>query len=142
MTRTLAIAISLLLLSGSGTAAQTWQQYIRNTLYRDTGTLRDAGYTMSSFVTGTLYDGYAADHDVSLRAGVSYRIVGECDTNCSDLDIKLYDENGNLVSSDLQDDDTPVVSVTPRWSGDFRIHVIMANCITDYCGYGVGLFRY
>lgn len=55
-------------------------------------------------------------------------------------DLELYDENGNLISDDLHDDDTPVVSVRPSWTSQFRVHVVMADCNRDYCGYGVGVY--
>jgi hypothetical protein len=71
---------------------------------------------------------------------VSYRFVGECDSKCYDLDLTLYDRNGNVIDSDLGYDNTPVVSVTPAWIGQFRVHVSMANCENDYCGYGVGVY--
>ncbi len=42
----------------------------------------------------------------------------------SDLDLYLYDENGNLIDSDLGYSDYGVVSVNPRWTGTFYIEVI------------------
>jgi hypothetical protein len=47
-------------------------------------------------------------------------ISGDGDT---DLDLYVYDENGNLVASDLSTSDTAAVSWTPSWTGDFRIEV-------------------
>lgn len=50
------------------------------------------------------------------------RIVvrGDGDT---DLDLFVYDENGNLVASDTDSTDVCVVSWTPRWTGNFRVRV-------------------
>ena len=47
-------------------------------------------------------------------------ISGDGDT---DLDLYVYDENGNLVASDLGSTDQAVVSFTPAWTGSFRIEV-------------------
>ena len=77
---------------------------------------------------------------VNLQGGTSYALVGVCDEDCQDLDLRLYDENGNLVSSDNTSDDTPVVSVTPSWSGQFQVKATMYECSTSYCYYGVGVF--
>jgi len=77
---------------------------------------------------------------VNLQGGTSYALVGVCDEDCQDLDLRLYDENGNLVSSDNSSDDIPVVSVTPSWSGQFQIKATMYECSTSYCYYGVGVF--
>jgi hypothetical protein len=59
---------------------------------------------------------------VSFAGGESATVAisGDGDT---DLDLYVYDENGNLVASDLSTSDTAAVSWTPAWSGDFRIEV-------------------
>lgn len=78
---------------------------------------------------------------VNLVSGTSYALVGVCDEDCQDLDLRLYDENNNLISSDTDSDDFPVVSVTPRWSGQYQLQATMYNCSTSYCYYGVGVFN-
>ena len=50
----------------------------------------------------------------------SIAISGDGDT---DLDLYVYDENGNLIASDLGSTDQAVVSFTPAWTGPFRIEV-------------------
>jgi hypothetical protein len=89
---------------------------------------------------GDLGNGGEADITLNVRSGVSYAIVGVCDNDCRDMDLKLYDDNGNLISSDTQRDDTPLVRVTPRWNARFTIRVIMANCSNAPCRYGIGFF--
>lgn len=88
-------------------------------------------------LSGMLNDGYYRVHNVTLREDVEYTFVGSCDNDCSDLDLQLFDENGNLIDEDLLRDDYPVVSVTPRWTGRFRIKVIMAECSVNPCGYTI-----
>jgi hypothetical protein len=77
---------------------------------------------------------------LNLRAGTSYGIVGVCDRDCRDLDIALLDSYGNVIASDLQDDDTPFIRINPNYSGRYRIRVDMANCNTNSCYYGIGAF--
>ncbi len=77
---------------------------------------------------------------VNLRGGKPYAFIGVCDSNCSDLDLHLYDENNNLIAVDRNRDDLPVVSVTPRWSGQFKVKVTMDQCWATSCYYGVGVF--
>ena len=77
---------------------------------------------------------------INLRAGTSYGIVGVCDSDCRDLDIALYDSRGNLIASDLEDDDIPVITINPSRSGTYRVRVNMANCNTNVCYYGIGAF--
>jgi hypothetical protein len=48
-------------------------------------------------------------------------IVGDGDT---DLDLYVYDENGNLIAKSDGPSDREVVRFTPRWTGKFKIHVV------------------
>ena len=77
----------------------------------------------------------------TLKRGGTYAIVGVCDEDCRDIDFELYDENGNSVEVDRDTDDYPIVEITPRWTGKFRLEVDMYSCSTSYCYYGVGVFR-
>lgn len=47
-------------------------------------------------------------------------VQGDGDT---DLDLFVYDEDGNLIASDTDTTDRCAVSITPRWTGKFTIHV-------------------
>jgi hypothetical protein len=140
MIRTLTLVIGMIVLS-AGSAAAQWQESLRNAVYNGTGNWRAAGWDMIDFQTGTLYDNYSTDLYVTLQGGVEYRFVGKCDANCSDLDFEIFDSYGNSIDTDYGSDDTPVVSLTPRYTTRFRLHVMMASCSADFCGYAVGMFR-
>ena len=47
-------------------------------------------------------------------------LKGDGDT---DLDLYIYDENGNLVAKDIDNTDTCAAVWTPKWSGHFTIQV-------------------
>lgn len=47
-------------------------------------------------------------------------VQGDGDT---DLDLYIYDENGNLIDSDLDPGDTCLCSFKPKWYGKFTIKV-------------------
>jgi hypothetical protein len=49
------------------------------------------------------------------------RVRGDGDT---DLDLLVYDENGNLVASDVNLGDSCTVHMRPRWTGPFIIKVV------------------
>lgn len=74
-----------------------------------------------------LYHGGTGYVNINLDAGKSYGIVGVCDRDCSDLDITVYDQNGNLVGYDNDDDSTLIVGFTPRRSGTYRVKVDMVG---------------
>lgn len=84
--------------------------------------------------TGSLNVGQSQSYSVGLNAGTSYMIVGECDLDCSDIDMWLYDENGNLIDSDVLDDDVPVLEVTPVRSAEFQMRIEMFTCTVEPCG--------
>lgn len=78
------------------------------------GGAREGMYRVERYSTNT--------HRISFRAGepaVVY-INGDDDT---DLDLFIYDENGNLIDSDLGYTDEALVEWRPMWTGEFRIEV-------------------
>lgn len=60
---------------------------------------------------------------ISFRAGQTaiVTVIGDGDT---DLDLYVYDENGNLIDKDADYSDDCVVTFTPRWTGVFVIKVV------------------
>jgi hypothetical protein len=89
---------------------------------------------------GSLDQGETINYSFQLVAGRSYTILGVCDNDCSDLDITLYDPNGNQVAEDVLTDDKPVASVTARRSGRYRATISMASCSTGACFYAVAAY--
>ena len=61
--------------------------------------------------------------EVTFRKGHPARIVlkGDGDT---DLDLLVFDENGNKVASDEDNSDFCVVRWVPKWTGRFTIKVV------------------
>ncbi|MEA5574502.1 hypothetical protein [Calothrix sp. UHCC 0171] len=99
------------------------------------------GYTLTHEPVIDALDHGRSDYiTLNLSAGTSYGIVGVCDRDCRDLDIALYDSRGNLIASDLEDDDIPAITINPSRSGTYRVRVDMANCNTSNCYYGIGVF--
>jgi hypothetical protein len=118
-----------------------WTSQIREQLMRAASAAGAGGFTLTHqpFI-GDLGNGGEDDITLSLRRGVSYTILGVCDEDCTDIDLRLYDDNGNVISSDVESNDIPVVRVTPRWNARFTIRVYMPNCSNAPCRYGIGVF--
>lgn len=100
-------------------------------------------------------NGYSATHEpqigqigqgayeritVNLASGSSYAIIAFCDQDCNDINISLYDENNNLIESDTETDDKPIVQVSPKWTGLFVIQIDMATCNNSPCYYGAAVY--
>ncbi len=131
--------------SGSG-GADRYRAFIDTALTKRADYHRtNNGYSRVDGVTkvGLLKNGESTTLDVTLNLDRSYRLVGVCDQQCSDMDMKLYNGSGALVDEDTSNDDIPLVDVSPRSSGSYTMKVTMADCsnATYGCYYGVTLLR-
>jgi hypothetical protein len=59
----------------------------------------------------------------TLYRGYHYNIIGAGDSGISDLDLEIYDGNGNLITRDRMTDAYPIVTSVPRWTGRFFIRI-------------------
>jgi hypothetical protein len=117
------------------------REQVRRQLVQATQVFERAGFRAThNLVTGYLGNGGDENITLTLRQGMTYAIVGVCDNDCRDVDLRLYDDNGNLVTSDVQTGDIPVLKVAPRWTGRYQIKVVMARCSNAPCHYGVAAF--
>ena len=55
-------------------------------------------------------------------------VIGDGDT---DLDLYIYDQNGNLIDSDTDYTDNCVCTWTPRWTGNFRIKIVNRGSVSN-----------
>jgi hypothetical protein len=138
------LALTALLLgsmAGPAAAQDDWVQQVRQLLRQAGQALEDRGYSMShKLYAGSLNEAAYKMVSVDLQVGKSYRIVGVCDADCSDLDTTLYDSHGNQIDQDIREDDVPIVSITPPRSATYRVKVSMITCSAEPCRYGLGVF--
>jgi hypothetical protein len=119
-----------------------WESQLRRQLVDAAVDLTRAGYQLTHETqTGSLRTDGSDDLTLTLYGGVSYAVVGVCDNDCSNLDLVLYDAEGNVVdTSQKPNPDTPFVVVAPNESAQYRVRVTMAACAVEPCLYGVGVF--
>ncbi len=67
------------------------------------------------------------DH-VTCRGGELTRLLVDGDT---DLDVYVYDENGNLIGKDEDPADTCVATWFPRSTGEFTIRVVNRGSVSN-----------
>jgi hypothetical protein len=138
------VAIAGLFLSTTAAAPRQqdeWVAQVRRLLQQYGREMESRGYSLTHQIyTGSLNNGASEMVEVNLDIGTLYQIMGACDTDCSDLDLTLYDGRGNEIDSDLQLDDYPVVSVEPNRTSTYRVKVTMARCSAEPCRYGIGIF--
>ncbi len=75
-----------------------------------------------------------------LRAGQDYGIVGVCESRCTDLDLRLYDPNNQLIAQDVRQDRQSGIHVTPTSTGNYTIEAIMYRCNAPECWYAFNVY--
>lgn len=87
----------------------------------------------------SLRQGETQTFSVTLSSGRTYRFLGACDNDCTDVDLDVLDPYGRSAGSDVLEDDIPIVDFTARSSGTYTVRVIMARCSVDPCRTGVAV---
>ena len=127
--------------SGNSGDGDRWERVVRQQLDNAGRVATDRGYAMSHEIfMGRLDDDQNESLNIPLDGGTQYILVGTCDQDCSDVDLTIYDPDGNEVDSDLETDDKPVLQLTARNSGRYRVKVSMVACSANPCRYGVGVW--
>ena len=137
-----AVTVALAVLAPTAHAQDNqWRTQVAGYLKRAAQSLSERGYEQTHETqVGSLADDDNDSFTLTLHAGTTYTLVGVCDNDCKDLDLVLYDADGDQVDSDVQADDVPIVQVTPSETMRYRVKVIMATCNTNPCWYGIGAY--
>lgn len=142
--KAVAAAVVLVALASVPDTAQAqgnYQQVVRNQLTSMGTVLLQRGYTaMGEPTTGSLRDDASSSHMVALVGGARYVIVGACDQDCTDVDLKVFGPDGTELDSDLETDDRPVLEFVAPATGQFRVEVLMPTCSTSPCFWGFQVY--
>ncbi|MEZ4405914.1 MAG: hypothetical protein R3A52_05515 [Polyangiales bacterium] len=78
---------------------------------------------------GTLATGASQNYAVTMTPGQCYKIIGVGGPGVIDLDLKLYDPQGNMVDQDIATDNFPVIGLQhplcPTTAGQYRLEALM-----------------
>ena len=142
MLRTTAVVVLGAVLAAPIAAQQSrWDTQVGDQMNRAGRILEAKGFSRNQEIrTGSLREGEGNEVTLTLNAGKTYALIGVCDNDCVDLDLHLYDASDNEVSSDTQTHDAPIVRVTPRETGTYRLKIVMTACKTSPCYFGVGVY--
>ena len=121
--------------------AAGFQAQVKGSLGRLATNAKEQGYgTLAADpIFGRLDDHETASHDLVLVGGKAYALMAVCDSDCADVDLKVFDTEGTLVLQDVSGDATPVLTFTANTTGRYRADVIMASCSHSPCYYGLQL---
>jgi type II secretory pathway pseudopilin PulG len=118
-------------------AQDQWAQQIQQLFDKANDQMQSNGYHVDSPIhMGTLKASTSERITLHVTGGGKTQIMGICDTDCSNIDLILYDNAGNVLSKDLEADDVPIVE-REGGAADLQLEVRMVKCTTDPCRYGV-----
>ena len=118
-----------------------FDKQVRDQLERGGRDLASKGFRLTHQIyTGDLKDEQSENVVFELDPGSTYVVVGVCDNDCKDLDLKLVNAAGKEIDTDVEEDDAPVVAVTPAKAERYTVRAIMADCGASPCRYGLGVF--
>jgi len=118
--------------------AQSWSDVRDGQLAAGGAVFAEEGYEPNGFLhDGSMDDGDSDLVTVPLRANTDTVLVGVCDLDCEDLDLIVYDPNGQRVEEDVATDDVPIVIFTPRRTGNYRVTMQMIECTSEPCSYSL-----
>lgn len=94
--------------------------------------LAASGFDFSDhYELGILNRGRATTFARTLYRGTEYALVtGGCES-ANDIDLYVYDRNGNLIYSDNDSSKTAVVNFRPNYTGTYYIKVKMYSASSD-----------
>lgn len=95
--------------------------------------LTPPGYVLDSFGVVRLTPGATSRISLDVPANRLIEIMGDCDDDCSDLDVVVYNKDGKTLASDREDDYYPIVNFTSDAVGRLDIDLILASCEANYC---------
>ena len=70
---------------------------------------------------------------VQLQRGETYRIIGGCDNECTDMDFELLDTTGKIIERDTLPDSFPIINVAPTTTGAYVVRFVMKTCTIGPC---------
>jgi hypothetical protein len=117
-----------------------WQRQVRAQLDRTVAALRgNSPESAQVMQVGPLNTEESDSFVVELKAGTAYDIVGACDEDCTQLDLRLSNGAGSDMAVDRAGENLPAVHFTPSESAVYRVRVTMAACRLNPCWYGVAI---
>lgn len=98
--------------------------------------LVDAGWDVRRcFDSGSLRPGQSVTLRKTLSTGFTYKLAASGCEDSRDVDIKVYDENWNLIDQDTDCTNLAVADVTPAWTGTYYVVITMHDAVPSGAHY-------
>ncbi len=96
---------------------------------------------IGSIQTGSLSHGDEVTIPIDITGAHEAAVLGTCDRQCADLDLRLVTQDGRLIDLDEEEDDSPHVEVEAGKTNKLLIKVRMANCASTSCMFAISQFQ-
>jgi hypothetical protein len=113
-------------------------------LMQATATSGLPGYSLISNVKrrmGMLEPGKEIESSFRLRKGQKYGFVAVGDNNATDVDVRIQDQNGEVIATDEDDDASAYIPYTAEADGIYDVVVTMYGCESSECSYALGTYK-
>lgn len=135
------LIVVLLLITGFAGALFAGKSDCIDLLNRIAALLESKGFTVNYNESkyGFLSQGESFVIKTTCYNSSAYAIVAAGGNSANDVDIAIYDENGNLVDEDSTNERYALGQFAPRWTGTFFFKVTLHSG-DDFVGYVRGFF--
>jgi hypothetical protein len=83
----------------------------------------------------------SSSFSLTLHQDSAYVVVGACDGDCTALQLELFAPTGYEVAVAREATDAPILRITARETGTYRLAVVMATCRVNPCWVEVATFH-
>ncbi len=120
----------LFLVIGLGTLHADNYDDAKSNAYAAALSLRATGYNLKGYQGEYLGSGETVIYRVYMYSYNEYAVLGAGDSRVQDLDVEIYDGDGNLIASDKDSSDVSLVRFNPPYTGTYYVRTKM------YSGHG------
>ena len=138
-----ALIAAIACLASTPASAQTneYRQQLDTQLQASRNQFQGDGFSVAAGpFTGALAAGGKERFTLPVEQGVSYKIVGICDNDCSDVDLRVFNLNGQNIGEDVLDDDVPIVELQPTGTGTVQLEANMITCSSEPCYHAIEVY--
>ena len=140
MFRSALVALATLALVPAAARADQYDSQVRVQMFATAMGAVSDGFSMRvPLQIGGLRQGEYTTYTLTMDGNVRYRLVANCDSDCSDIDISVTEPDGREIAWDRRDGDLAVVDIRGH-PGAHTVKVSMANCRRGPCRFGLGVF--
>lgn len=95
----------------------------------------DETRVIGNTLTGRLRPGEETEVPLDISGAQAATVIAACDTQCSDLDLRVITEDGRLIDLDEDDDDEPRVRIDRGKPHKLKLRVRMTGCRSSSCSF-------